>query len=439
MKKKITISDTWYDEYKDREKNQKYEFVLKTMLNPMDEELIQGIDFTDVLISIKEDLIKSHQLHKLKELIESVKQNQPKIYEDSFQYLENTAASYYLYTKDIDSLKESIKIFIKHPSKSIDNLIKLLKNIEYYNEIEIAVSLSKAVFEQISKSTGVMPGAEKQFKYAIYINEIKELYNKVKAKENVSLDEILHRLKEYELDMGKKLFDIFMEAFEANIYSLEALDLNSLKTREADLSKIIWCFADYMLVEKGVNFSLSAHISINLVDLLENNDTEETQKKDASNYFVFSSSWLEDYIDEAFSGLIFQDEAGIAAFLWGIPYFYSFLLKRNLISKSTYKNTLGIIDISKKAFIFRNNKDLWNYDFVHRWEKPDYLSQEEFEGERELFHFEGFADFVANEAEGINSFFDEARGSSKIRKTIKTKKDKAKKKASKAQKRKNRK
>ena len=47
---------------------------------------------------------------------------------------------------------------------------------------------------------------------------------------------------------------------------------------------------------------------------------------------------------------------------------------------------LAVQAIGRKIlFIIRNKKNLWEYNYVHRWGKPDHLSIEEFEAEEKLF------------------------------------------------------
>lgn len=69
----------------------------------------------------------------------------------------------------------------------------------------------------------------------------------------------------------------------------------------------------------------------------------------------------------------------------GIPYIYDFLKETMIIGDTTYEKTLSHVDKVKKDVISGLEDELWMYDFVHRWERPDCISREAFEAESEAF------------------------------------------------------
>jgi len=90
-------------------------------------------------------------------------------------------------------------------------------------------------------------------------------------------------------------------------------------------------------------------------------------------------------------GLISNKHTCGCAVAWGMIYVYDFLYKHEYISDKVYNNALEAIDGIKVEIIKGYANSLWEYDFVHTWGKPDSISDEEFNVEKELFDdsFEG--------------------------------------------------
>ena len=112
---------------------------------------------------------------------------------------------------------------------------------------------------------------------------------------------------------------------------------------------------------------------------------KENNPKYVDSLFSFSKDELNQYLGKLLGGLLSQKQTEGFALLWGIPYLYDFLLSKEIISKRLYDRLIDIIknlkpDIQKVA-----STDLWVYTFWTSWASPDYLSEEDFEREKELF------------------------------------------------------
>ena len=79
-----------------------------------------------------------------------------------------------------------------------------------------------------------------------------------------------------------------------------------------------------------------------------------------------------------------QQATGIGT-LWGSVYLYDFLLSREIIADSMYRDIMKSVGALKKDVIKAFRKSLWKYDFVHRWTPPDSVSDDDFAAESELF------------------------------------------------------
>ncbi len=71
--------------------------------------------------------------------------------------------------------------------------------------------------------------------------------------------------------------------------------------------------------------------------------------------------------------------------LWGAVYLYDFLYEQGVISKLIYNSAQKVFSWTKEDVLSAYSKNLWKYNFIHNWSKPDSVGQYVFEQEEKLF------------------------------------------------------
>ena len=75
------------------------------------------------------------------------------------------------------------------------------------------------------------------------------------------------------------------------------------------------------------------------------------------------------------------------AVAWGMVYLYDFLNTYKFISEDTHNNALEIIDRIKVEIVNANVNELWQYNFILKWEKPDSMPDDGFNDEKMIFEY----------------------------------------------------
>ena len=139
-------------------------------------------------------------------------------------------------------------------------------------------------------------------------------------------------------------------------------------------------FLRYMY-ERGFQFYLSGHIWDKMLEFWE----EKNKKaKTFDSYFRVSADSFEEYLT-AFSDMFTDNKPEMNATLWGSVYIYEFLHKSEIISTEVYQDFLKTSQKLKGKVIGIFTPDLWASNFVHHWQKPDSVSEDEFREEHNIF------------------------------------------------------
>ena len=102
-------------------------------------------------------------------------------------------------------------------------------------------------------------------------------------------------------------------------------------------------------------------------------------------YFKFPKDQFDLHLGRMIGGFLSSSQAEAASVLWGIVYFYDFLLSRNIIAEPIHRNVMESVNSLKADVIRAFRRSLWRYDFVHRWTPPDSISEDEFAVESRMF------------------------------------------------------
>lgn len=103
------------------------------------------------------------------------------------------------------------------------------------------------------------------------------------------------------------------------------------------------------------------------------------------SYFEIREDRLDPHVARKIGGFLTNQQAKGFAILWAIPYIYEFLLAKQVISAAVFEGAIAASHSLKIQLMQGFQKHLWQYDFVHRWQRPNSISEEEFAAEAEQF------------------------------------------------------
>lgn len=155
--------------------------------------------------------------------------------------------------------------------------------------------------------------------------------------------------------------------------------------RGSCLRQLMLGFCRAMDEQQQMSFVCSQAIWETLIEFLEQRDLPKKQLTQPAGYFGIDQAALDGYVARKIGGFLSLQQSKGFAILWGIPYLYDFLYDLQVIEERIYQKAIAATRALKPQLIQGFQKQLWQYDFVHRWQRPDSIPEAEFLSEAEQF------------------------------------------------------
>lgn len=387
---------TWLRNFNNKTLEEKYVMIMEELRTPVPSSVLKNDDFVELVFEVKEDLVKQKQYEKAVKLIERIRIEQPKLYSAKFPYLEGFPIKYFLFRQDEDSLSSSLEGFRKNPAKGIELLIPTLHNLEFYLKSNLAAEISSEVYAPVKNSPELIDGAGLDFAKTMFYYLWEDAYKTLKTGKEADWEKLAQQLDDfgYKEEFRKKHFNMIKNVL-LGISSGQYEQRNNVVDWEAKLNEdmplalqtLIWLFLAYMLERKNVPFTAGNHLWFGTMEMVLNKEQERGRpfksSSSTSKPFDLTMDEIENYIGELLWPFSEKVEQGVAI-LWGIPYVYDFLFSLNVIDRSVHDHVLTNVKKLKEEFMV-GNSFLWEYHFVHIWDKPDAITDAEFQHESEKF------------------------------------------------------
>lgn len=379
--------EEWYNVYHQSGLEDQYQMILKVFKMPsIDEELIQD-DFGTILLEIQQSLITERKYEEVIKLIEIIKQSAPIFYNKEAVYLNGFVVEYYLYKDDLEKCYTYLQPYKDNLESGYDIFINLFKKIQFYQKDELAIELAKSLVRPVTDSDGLTGGAEIELVDTIFYQTIQEYYLAQRNEKGETWEKVEDSLKQYNYD--EAFFATVLPEIQRTIKQLVRSKEKPFYTQDTWASQVeeeavkaardlFWVFAQYMYHENHFSFSMSSKIWFQFFILLNH------KKKDPYTDFSFRFRDLTEVVNQYVSFLSFE-KASAFAFVWGLPYIYEFLEKEQLVSLKIKEKMSQHIEKMKKQLINTNKSELWQYDFVHVWNRPISITKENCSEEAKQF------------------------------------------------------
>jgi len=385
-----TNFDDWYDQFYSSSEKEQYNMIIK-ILNGEVIKKTEGVDIVlDCLLKVLGFLDYKNLIEEHLALIELIKQKQPALNKNRFMYFDGYLFDYYCFQKQDDLAKESLKMFEECPVDTCDRLISLLTKLQLLQKRDIVLELVAKVFSKIAKSKSLLDGTDYYFGRVVYRDSLQDVYEDSLKEKNVDWIGFTKKLKKYLFFTCSHTKDeiTFLQHCLSHDLPNTAEDnvmlfkKNPIKYRD----HVGYDFMKHMHSTQKMSFICSGTIWDEFVEFMnEYKPKKEDNPKYVDSLFAFSKEELNQYLGKLLRGLLSQKQTEGFALLWGIPYLYDFLLSKEIISKRLYGKVIDIVkklkpDIQKVA-----STDLWVYTFWTSWTPPSYLTENEFEKEKDIF------------------------------------------------------
>ena len=330
----------------------------------------------EIIFETLESLDKDLELSKMLKFRDIIEKHQPDFYNDRMAYIEDFFIDYHCYHLEKDNLNRCFSKFIENPVNDFDIYLTAFKKLSLYQHTDLLEKAVEENFKTVEECEELIPGAE--YELALYKNN--RILQDIFTSENDSFDksQLFAQLSELGFEYEENDFSALISSLldkQLNIDEYKVLFKENTHEARYFLNSY---FRQYML-QRGFEFYLS-DIIFKIIDKywIQNFDSSNN---DMESYFHIDSSSFEAYVTDEFINFISEERFSIVASIWGGVYIYDFLFDKGFISQDIFDKSIEVLRQLKAKTIIYNFRNLWRSNFVHQWQKPDCISEIEFEEE----------------------------------------------------------
>jgi len=365
------------DEYLENPCFENFEEPLEFLRNQIDDEFKNKYSITEILLSVIDCLRDNHYPEELYSLWLLIKEKYSDFYHENFEEIDFKVIEYLLCKKKFDEIESPLDNIINDPTKDLFRTIICYNHLMCYQQTEYLDEAIIRNYEELAEHENTTPMIAENYAFTKFYLLIQEMY------ENKEFDRkrLSDELAIYDFEFNDKLFEHFEQNwFKPDLNEGELIKI--FKGQEEYRHKALNAYFQKYMHERGFNFYLSYHLTYIFDIHLESNNYDYD---DFDEYYSIKENLFSGFIESLYINFYRKSPSRIFFILWGLVYFYDFLLESGYISKSVYDNAQKIILEEKAWAILMFNHVLWSNNFVHHWQKPDSINEEEFENEEIVF------------------------------------------------------
>jgi hypothetical protein len=421
----LTDPELWCETYELASPHDKYSLLMEALKKPLSQEIIEQCDLGMLLVELKDEFVSNNLITECLSIIEQIQQLQPELYAQEFVYLDDLRIEYYLFRNQPELINDCLAQFKANPVRNIDQMMSLIDYLRYYGITEALVDLCENSYEPVKNSDDIIPGTEVTFIGIILLALAEKAYQKLQQRETVDWESIGTVVNRFHPENGQKwLVDIRQDlTTEIKIDQQFFAEFKKKQKREKSLVVLSTNFFKYMATEKQIKFITSQAIWESVLEFLGDKERSHKQLEHPDSYFAFTEQQLDKYLGRMLNTIFSDRRADLVAIVWGIPYIYEFLRKKEVIRESLCKDAIAATKTLKTKIIKLFETQLWKYSFVHRWLPPDSISEAEFANEASNFatSIERVTPLATEPGEDVlESFYNELKENSPFRDLFKS-------------------
>jgi hypothetical protein len=317
-------------------------------------------------------------LKRIERLYELLKNRQKELFPEVIINFAEVLIQYYFYFEEDNKIEKIYSDMMEYPLENIRGFVTCFWLLHYYQQTDLIEKILEKNFQEIRNFEDLEIDADYCLAYTKFQLDIQ----KYKSLDEFDRDAFSKSLENFCYVFNEEEFINFEDAYfnpELNVDELNGL---FLKDAAGSLQRINGYFARYMK-EKGFNYYLSSHIFRFLTGNIR--DLSDQDFSSINEFFYVNENFEETIESKVYDMKYMENDSEIVLIIWGGVYLYDFLLSRDLINHDTYNHFIELSNEFKGGVIYEVFKDLWKYNFVHKWEKPDSISESEFQAESSIF------------------------------------------------------
>ncbi len=361
---------------------EKYEKICEFFSKELDADFLENYDYEAVIFDTINELFHYNEFKKTIDFINLLEEKQTNIFQDNLDELISYLINYYCFLDDEKNCElvfsKYINNRIKYPYLYMSNFDKMLY---YQNYLPLLKQVSEKSYQEIFET-------DDKEKLEVFLSSKFLFYTFLSIQ--VCVFQCGYNKKAILKELNKT-FDGFDKNNKTNLYikiineivkekpSKEELLIDFSKSKEKFYFRLVVQFFKYMN-EKQVGMPLSWSVWT----IVRNLWSIKKEIKEPDLIFKISPKRFQKELRE-WENIDKLDDDKYFLLLWGSVYVYDFLKSIDIISDETYNHFINMTKYLKGVAIYKHFKYLWNFNFIHTWNRPDSISEEEFVAENDIF------------------------------------------------------
>jgi hypothetical protein len=387
-----------------------YDQVIAFFSEDLPDGFEEEYDVIEVVLEVQGHHKTAKQFEKVIAFAKLLKEKHSEIYKEIETYSNDFLINYFAYQNNIEEIKLNFEYISQNIEEYYEDFLSIYRTLLFYQHIDILDTVVDSKIEIIRNSDLIDVESEYDFASFKFFNTLEKHYLKSQISGVFNKEKMAQELSNYTFDTIrlKESISQFENAFVNNLDSISILK-NVEKNKSEGLQIIQAQFIQAML-QKNFHFVVSAKIWGLMMRYWTANNNNNSK-----NYFAVDPEEFQKFIQEISSDFFSNDKAVKYAALWGSVYIYDFLFEKKLIDLEIYTNFIVTTRELKGDLIASRPASLWGNNFVHKWQKPNSISENEFDAETKIFEkslifnkyeFSDFKPLIASELEAIGELSD---------------------------------
>lgn len=367
-------------------------------------------DTLEVVLEVQEHHETAKKFQKVIDFVNVIKDKHPEIYEESSVYSNPFLVNYYAYQNNSAEIEKIFADASVNVAENYDDFLAIFKTLLYYQYINIIEKAVDPNFEDVSNSDNLIWGSEYDLIIIKLFNSLEKHYLASQAGIAFEKEKVVQDIQKYtfdfiEIEQSITLFEkgLFEDNWDAK--SIQILFLEN----KSDAYHILQAQFIKAMLQKDFSFAVSSKIWGLMMRYWRVNGEKH------QNHFVIETQEFDKFLQEISGGFFSNDKSDRYVILWGSVYVYDFLFEKELIDSKIHSDFIATSQELKGVFIANEPASLWECDFVHRWQKPNSISETEFAEETKIFeksltfdkyNFSDFKPMIVSELETIGELSD---------------------------------
>jgi hypothetical protein len=379
----MNIEEYW-DKYTNEDILDIFDETCEFFSQKLPKKVLEEYDVAEVILETKGHHETAKEFNKVLAFIQLIKEKQPELYQEEFQYIDDTLVEYYCFMNEPSKVEEAFSNFLKYPVQDFDKYLGVFKLLIFYGQTKLVEKAINNNFDEVANCEKLMGLAEYELAMGKFYIALEDAFLGFKKDGIFDNQKFYDTLKYFGFDLELD----YLESVEKGIcdkdFEHEYFSSNFQKNRKISIEYLLGHYLKYMH-SLGFSFVLSGRIWDKVYEFWETNVNKKQQKPTLAKYFKVHPDKFDKFLAGLSGDMFYDNKPEMIATLWGSVYVYDFLKTMEVIDAAEHNSFLQATKKFKGIIIAQSTSNLWNFNFVHKWGKPHSISAVEFEQEEKIF------------------------------------------------------